>query len=78
MPVYQYKGFEMSYLIRFNNELSYYEALGTIAINTPDLFIKEFQTDNKIRAQAIHEIKKLMESFIDFEWKQASLVSQNT
>ncbi len=73
MIEYIYKGFKISYKITsIEAEKNTYKADGSVTylLNIPKSFTpKQFQTENHTHLGAEHEIKNLLESYIDFELK---------
>jgi hypothetical protein len=70
---YIYKGFKISYKIaRAELEKNTYKADGSVSylLNMPKTFApKKFHTEYDTHAGAEHEIKKLLENYVNFELK---------
>ena len=73
MIEYIYKGFKLSYKITdLAPENTTYKADGalTYLLNIPDTFApKKFQTEYETHSGAEHEIKKILENYVDVELK---------
>ena len=73
MIEYIYKGFKISYKIMAAEfEKNTYKADGSLTylLNIPKSFTpKHFHTEYDTHAGAEHEIKKLLENYVDFELK---------
>ena len=73
MVEYIYKGFKVSYkIISAEFEKNTYKANGSLTylLNIPTSFTpKQFHTEYNTYAGAEHEIKKLLENYVDFELK---------
>jgi len=73
MIEYIYKGFKLSYRISdLVSENTSYKADGALLylLNTPNTFApKKFQTEDETHSGAEHEIKKILENYVDCELK---------
>lgn len=73
MIEYIYKGFKISYKIASSGmDKHHFKADGSLTylLNTPKTFKpQKFHTEYNSYAGAEHEIKKLLENYIDFELK---------
>ena len=73
MIEYIYKGFKLSYkIITSEFEKNTYKADGSLTylLNIPKSFApKKFHTESSTSVGAEHEIKKLLENYVDFELK---------
>ncbi len=73
MIEYIYKGFKISYkIVATGVEKTTFNADGSLTylLNIPKSFTpKKFHTEYKTYAGAEHEIKKLLENYVDFELK---------
>jgi len=75
MIEYIYKGFKLSYKVSeiASSEHTSYEAHGNAVylLSTPKKWFSQthFHTDNENHQGAEHEIKRLLENYVDFELK---------
>lgn len=72
MIEYIYRGFKISYKIAADSEKNTYKADGSLTylLNVPKSFTsKKFHTEYDTHHGAEHEIKKLLENYVDFELK---------
>ena len=73
MIEYLYKGFKLSYKITATDlEKNTFKADGSLTylLNVPPTFMpKQFHTEYETRMGAEHEIKKLLENYVNFELK---------
>ncbi|WP_133127633.1 hypothetical protein [Legionella nagasakiensis] len=75
MTEYIYRGFKISYKIittEIEQNLNLYKADGTVTylLSRPKSFLPvKFHTEYDTYAGAEHEIKKLLENYVDFELK---------
>lgn len=73
MIEYIYRGFKLSYKIEHpKQEKNSYTAAGfaTYLLNVPKSFVPaKFHTEYDTHTSAEHEIKKLLENYVDFELK---------
>ena len=73
MIEYIYKGFKISYkIVPSDVEKNTYKADGSVSylLNMPKTFTpKKFHTEYDTHAGAEHEIKKLLENYVNFELK---------
>ena len=73
MIEYIYKGFKLSYKITATEpEKNNFKADGALIylLNTPKTFLpKKFHTEYETHIGAEHEIKKLLENYVNFELK---------
>lgn len=73
MVEYLYKGFKVSYNIKpIKNQTKLYEAEGYVArLADPEpVQRKRFHTESTSMQGVTAEIKKLLENYIDFEWRE--------
>ena len=74
MNKYVYKQFEVIYEIKINPQNTLYEAHAyaiCLANKQNPLMAHEFSTEAKTWDEAETELKKLVNNYIDFEWKQS-------
>ncbi|KTC65330.1 Uncharacterised protein (plasmid) [Legionella adelaidensis] len=73
MTEYIYRGFKISYRIQeITGEKNIYKADGSVIylLNKPKTFSPvKFHTEYETHTGAEHEIKKLLENYVDFELK---------
>ena len=72
MTDYTHKGFKVHYDVEpVEQGKSLYKANGSVNLkgNDPDT-IQKFQTEGSSRDEVEEEIKKMINQYIEFEWKQ--------
>lgn len=71
MIEYIYRGFKLSYKIELAKHDRYTAAgFATYLLNVPKSFVPaKFHTEDDTHTNAEHEIKKMLESYVDFELK---------
>ncbi len=71
MPNYVYKGFKIHYEIPHDKTINnLYEAYGYFLTNKHDkpAMLPRFHTIDASKVEVRHQIKKIIEDYIDFEW----------
>lgn len=74
MTQYTYKGFQVTYQVKSSDiDPNLYKADGYVVRATEfqnRLAQQKFHTEHPTKKGAQHEIKKLLEDYIDFEWQE--------
>lgn len=72
MIEYIYKGFKISYKVipaNFENKTFNANGSATYLLNAPKFAHQKFHTEDNTQTGAEHEIKKLLENYVNFELK---------
>jgi hypothetical protein len=73
LPEYIYKGFKVHFAIKQNTKTHSFCATGSVVCHTeglgPDL-TQKFQTEGPSKTYVQQELKKIINDYIEFEWKQ--------
>mgnify|MGYP000090025035 CR=1 FL=1 len=73
MTEYNYKNFKIFYNIESDTNKNLYTADGYVTCSldeTQSLLSRKFHTEDTTRTGAQHEIRRLIENYIDFEWSE--------